>query len=139
MATTMRGRVERERATEDAGCDIKLDTRQRELYRNSEVSADCIKIISWNMNRVCTELEKVNVNCMLRRYDVALTEVKTSQSVHISNYMSYRGRTIGAADRGGIMVSVKNHLYTIIHNVDLGITGQLWQFNHRGENVIESK
>lgn len=57
---------------ENVGCVVRLDTRQRKLYRDEDV-IDCwnsqfflerpqfvrkISILCWNINRVCTKLEK---------------------------------------------------------------------------------
>ena len=64
---------------------------------------------------------------MLRGYDIiALTEVKTSLPVHLPGFVSYRGKTVGTSDRGGIVVLVKNHLSSLVHNIDLSIGDQIW-------------
>lgn len=61
------------------------------------------------------------MDCMFRAYDIiALTEIKTSQSVH------FPGKTVGSVDRGGIVVFVKNHLCNFVHNVDLSAGDQIW-------------
>ncbi len=63
---------------------------------------------------------------MLRAYNIiALNEIKTSQSVHFPGYMSYRGKTVGTADRGGIVVLMKNHLCSYVHNVYLSVGDQI--------------
>lgn len=36
------------------------------------------------------------------------------------------GKTVGTADRGGIVVFVKNHLCNVVHNVDLSVGDQIW-------------
>lgn len=86
-----------------------------------------IKIVSWNINSVCTKLEKANVDNMLRCYDiVALSEVKTTLPVHLPGYVSYRGKRIGSSERGGMVLLVKNHLCNYIQNIDLSIGDQIW-------------
>lgn len=79
------------------------------------------------------------MDCMLRAYDItALTEIKTSQSVHFPGYVSYRGKTVGSVDRGGIVVYVKNHLCNFVHNVDLAVGDQIWLQLSMFEQVLLS-
>lgn len=49
-----------------------------------------IKMVSWNISRVCTKLEKPNVRSMLSEFDIiALSEVKTALPVCLPGYVSY--------------------------------------------------
>ena len=86
-----------------------------------------IKVISWNINRVCTKLEKENVYRMLSEYDIiALSEVKTNLPVRLPGFVTYRGKTVGTSDRGGIVVLIKNNLSNYVYNVDVSIGDQIW-------------
>ena len=86
-----------------------------------------VKIISWNVNKVCTKLEKANVDLMLRGHDIiALLEVKTTLPVHLPGFVSYRGKSVGTSERGGVVVLVKNHINEFVHNVDTSVGDQLW-------------
>lgn len=69
---------------ENVGCVIRLDARELKVYKDNTVidtwnaqffldGPHCIsniKIMSWNMNSVCTKLEKSNVHRMLCEYDI---------------------------------------------------------------------
>ncbi len=75
---------------------------------------------------------------MLRTYDIiALNEVKTALPVHLPGYVSYRGKTVGSSDRGGVMVLVRNHLSKLVHNVDLSIGDQVWLQLSTFEDVLK--
>lgn len=91
-----------------------------------------MKIISWNVNKVCTKLEKQNVFSMLSEYDIiALSEVKTQLPIHLPGYITYRGKTVGIPSRGGIVVLVRNSLSKFVYNVDSSIGDQIWmQFSN---------
>ena len=64
---------------------------------------------------------------MLSEFDIiALSEVKTTLSVCLPGYVTYQGKTVGTADRGGLVVLVKNSLNVFVHSVDVGIEDQVW-------------
>lgn len=84
-------------------------------------------MISWNVNRVCTKLEKSHVSSMLCEFDIiALSEVKTTLPVCLPGYVAYQGKTVGTADRGGLVVLVKNSLSAFVHSVDVSTGDQVW-------------
>lgn len=83
--------------------------------------------MSWNMNGVCTKLEKSNVHRMLCEYDIiSINEVKTPLPVTLSGYKSYRSAVLGSAARGGTVVLVKNWLSESVFGVDTSIGDQVW-------------
>ncbi len=88
---------------------------------------DNIKIISWNINGVCTKLEKSNVFQLLCNYDIiSINEVKTPLPVTLSGYKSYRSNKLGSTARGGTVVLVKNWLLKAVLSVDTSIGDQVW-------------
>ena len=94
-----------------------------------------LKIISWNVNKVCTKLEKPHVQQLLLDYDViCINEVKTPLPVSLPGYVSFRSKVVGSADRGGTVVCVKNWLSHFVFDIDTSIGDQVWlQFcNVRG-------
>ncbi len=86
-----------------------------------------LKIISWNVNGIYTKLEKQNVLNVLTQYDIiSLLEVKTSLPVQIPGYISYRGAVVGSAERGGVVVCLRNSLSRWVHSVDVSNGDQVW-------------
>ncbi len=86
-----------------------------------------IRILSWNINKVCTKFEKVHVQQLLLEYDViSITEVKTSLPVSLPGYVTFRSKVVGSADRGGTVVCIKNWLSHYVFNIDTGIGDQVW-------------
>ncbi len=64
---------------------------------------------------------------MLQEYDVvALSEVKTALPVRMPGYVTYQGKAVGSAGRGGIVILVKNWLSDFVYNVDITIEDQIW-------------
>ena len=93
--------------------------------------------MSWNINSVRTKLEKVKVDEMLRGYDiVSLSEVKTDLPIHLPGYVPYRGKTVGVAERGGIVLLIKNCLCNYVQSVDLSIGDQIWLQLSNFEDVL---
>ncbi len=83
--------------------------------------------MSWNVNGVCTELEKSNVQQLLCQYDInSLNELKTSLPIILSGYKSYKSNVVGSVDRGGTVVLVKNWLSEAVFGVDTSIGDQVW-------------
>lgn len=96
-----------------------------------------MNIIYWNINSVCTKLEKSNVYEMLMTYDViALGETKTCLSVSFPGYVSFQGKSVGSGERGGIVVFVKNYLSKFVCNVDVSIGDQIWLEFKNVEEVL---
>lgn len=86
-----------------------------------------IKMVSWNINRVCTKLEKSNVRSMLSEFDIiALNEVKTTLPLCLPGYVSYQSKPVGTSDLGGVVVLVRNSLSVFVHSVDISIGDQIW-------------
>lgn len=76
-------------------------------------------MISWNINGICTKLEKENVKRLLLDYDViSVNEVKTDIPVHFPGYITLKSKVVGSADRGGTIVFVKNSIAPLVHDVD---------------------
>uniref|UniRef100_A0A0P4VRG8 Reverse transcriptase domain-containing protein n=1 Tax=Scylla olivacea TaxID=85551 RepID=A0A0P4VRG8_SCYOL len=83
--------------------------------------------MSWNVNGVCTKLEKGNVHQLLCGYDIiAINEVKTQLPVNLSGYKLYRSDVVGSAARGGTVVLVKNWLSESVFGVDTSKGDQVW-------------
>lgn len=77
-----------------------------------------IKIMSWNINDVCTKLEKSN-ELQFREYDVIpINEAKIPLVVTFSGYKSYRSNTVGSGGRRGTIVLVKNWSSEAVLGVD---------------------
>ena len=96
-----------------------------------------IKILSWNINRVCTKLEKTKVYNLIQRYDIiALNEIKTNLPVNIPGYVTFQGKCVGNSDRGGTAVMVKNCLSNFVYNVDYSIGDQVWFQMSNVEEVL---
>ncbi len=91
-----------------------------------------ISILCWNINRVCTKLEKTNVYNMLCEYDIiSLSETKTCLPVRLPGYVTYQGKSLGSDDRGGVVVMVKNYLSNFVCDIDVGIADHVWlQFSN---------
>ncbi len=95
------------------------------LDRTQRVSK--IKVISWNVNNVCTKLEKQNVQQLLLNYDlIGLYEIKTALPVSFPGYVTYRSKIVDSANTGGTVLLVKNILDKLIVNVDTSIVDQVW-------------
>lgn len=95
-------RTEKERL-ENAGCVIRLDSRERKLYRDGVVTdawnlqfflsrpqhVRTMKMLSWNINGVKKKLEKKHVHELLQQYDIiSLNEVMTPLPVAFPGYIS---------------------------------------------------
>lgn len=100
----------------------------------------CVKkvtIVCWNINRVCTKLEKTNVYGLLSQYDIiVLCETKTSLPVRLPGYVTYRGKSVGSGDRGGIVLLMKNFLNNFVHKIDVSIGDQIWLQLSNVEDVL---
>ena len=69
---------------------------------------------------------------MLHEYDIiSLSETKTCLPVKLPGYVTYKGKSIGSDDRGGVVVLVKNYLSNFVCDIDVGIADQVWlQFSN---------
>ena len=100
---------------------------ERTVFLGIPQFARKIRIICWNINRVCTKLEKTDVFEILTDYDViALSETKTCLPVRLPGYVSYRGKSLGSDERGGMVVLVKNYLSDFVCDFDGSIGDQVW-------------
>ncbi len=83
--------------------------------------------MSWNVDDVCTKLEKSNVQQLLCQYDIIfINKVKTPLPVILSGCKSYKSNVAGSADRGSTVVFVKNWLSEAVFGVDTSIGDQVW-------------
>ncbi len=86
-----------------------------------------IKILSWNLNGVCTKLEKSYVRQLLYEYDIiSIDEVKTPLPVMLSGCKSYKSGVVGSGARGGTVILVKNWMSEAVFDVDISIGDQVW-------------
>ncbi len=72
-------------------------------------------------------MEKENVQRMLIEYDIiAISETKTKLPVNLPGYVSYQSKVAGTAERGGMVVLVRNYLADNVYDIDTSIGDQIW-------------
>ena len=86
-----------------------------------------IKIMSWNINSIRTKIEKSNVESLLCRYDIiCLNEIKTNLPIFFPGYTAYVSVDKEHYNRGGTCVLIRNHLNSLVYDMDVSTGDQVW-------------